>query len=99
MRSVTAAMFVIVSSCSVAGPPPIATKIEAPSAEQSGLKPATGPRRRFVGSGQDTPFFGYVSAFSQKIERTGNSNFPSAIRAMHGKVQLTTAVRADGSLV
>ena len=98
MRCVIAVMSVIVSSGSVANPPPIATKIDARSMEQSRLQPVPGPRHRFVGSGRDTPFLGYVSAFSRKVERTANSNYPPAIRGMRGKVQLTTAVRADGTL-
>jgi len=55
-------------------------------------------RRKFIGSGKDTPFEGYVDQYSRKIERVANSSYPQAIRGEYGTVQLTADVRSDGSL-
>jgi TonB family protein len=56
------------------------------------------PRRKFVSSGKDTPYAGYVSEYSRRVERVANSNYPSAIRGVHGTVQITAAIRSDGTL-
>ena len=56
------------------------------------------PRRKFVGSGKDTPFAAYVDQFSRRVESVANSSYPLTIRGSDASVQLTAAIRSDGSL-
>jgi protein TonB len=68
---------------------------------QSSTPPLTVPsmaRRKFVGSGKDTPFAAYVDQFSRRVESVANSRYPLTIRGSDGSVQLTAAIRSDGSL-
>jgi protein TonB len=59
------------------------------------------PRRRFIGSRtQETRFARYVEDWRQKIERIGDLNYPQAARdqRVHGRLLVTVAIRADGSV-
>lgn len=59
------------------------------------------PRRRFIGSRtQETRFARYVEDWRQKIERIGDLNYPQGARdeRLHGRLVLTVAIRADGTV-
>ncbi len=59
------------------------------------------PRRRFVGARtQEYRFAQYVENWRIKVERVGNLNYPQAARQnrIFGSLQLTVAIRADGSV-
>lgn len=59
------------------------------------------PRRRFIGARtQEFRFARYVEDWRQKIERVGTLNYPQAARDQHifGTLQLTVAIRQDGSV-
>lgn len=59
------------------------------------------PRRRFIGSRtQETRFARYIDDWRQKIERIGDLNYPQSARdqGLHGRLLVTVAIRADGSV-
>jgi len=59
------------------------------------------PRRRFVGARtQEFRFARYIEDWRVKIERVGTLNYPPAARdqRIFGSLQLTVAIRADGSV-
>lgn len=59
------------------------------------------PRRRFIGARtQEYRFAQYVEDWRIKVERVGNLNYPQAARQkrIFGNLQLTVAIRADGSV-
>lgn len=59
------------------------------------------PRRRFIGARtQEFRFARYIEDWRTKIERIGTLNYPTAARdqRIFGTLQLTVAIRADGSV-
>lgn len=56
------------------------------------------PKKMFVGTAKDTAAAPYVSAFVRKIEGVANANYPQELRGVHGTVQLTVGIKADGFL-
>jgi protein TonB len=59
------------------------------------------PRRKFIGARtQEFRFARYVEDWRNKIERIGTLNYPTAARdqRIFGTLQLTVAIRADGSV-
>ncbi|HSH86924.1 MAG: TonB family protein [Methylophilus sp.] len=59
------------------------------------------PKRQFIGARtREYRFASYVDQWRQKIEQVGNLNYPEAARTqkLYGKLQLTVAIRADGSI-
>ena len=59
------------------------------------------PRRKFIGArAQEFRFARYVEDWRNKIERVGTLNYPSAARdqRIFGTLQLTVAIRADGTV-
>lgn len=59
------------------------------------------PRRTFIGARtREYRFAQYVEDWRIKVERFGNMNYPEAARQrkIFGSLQLTVAIRADGSL-
>lgn len=59
------------------------------------------PRRKFIGARtQEFRFARYVEDWRNKIERVGTLNYPSAARdqRIFGTLQLTVAIRADGTV-
>lgn len=59
------------------------------------------PKRQFIGARTRAyRFANYVDQWRQKIEQVGNLNYPEAARTqrLYGKLQLTVAIRADGSI-
>jgi periplasmic protein TonB len=59
------------------------------------------PRRKFIGSRtQEYRFARYVEDWRQKIERVGDLNYPQGARdqRLHGKLVVTVAIRADGTV-
>ena len=59
------------------------------------------PKRKFVGArAAEYRFAQYVDNWRLKIERIGNLNYPAEARArrIHGSLQLTVAIKADGEV-
>ena len=59
------------------------------------------PRRKFIGSRtSEFRFARYVEDWRNKIERIGTLNYPAAARdqRIYGTLQLTVAIRADGTV-
>ncbi|MGQ2966862.1 TonB family protein [Methylophilus sp.] len=59
------------------------------------------PKRQFIGARtREYRFANYVDQWRQKIEQVGNLNYPEAARTkkLYGKLLLTVAIRADGSI-
>ncbi len=59
------------------------------------------PKRHFIGARtQEYRFAHYVDNFRQKIERIGTLNYPDEAkrRNIHGSLQLTVAIKADGEV-
>ena len=59
------------------------------------------PRIRFIGERAPGPSYElYAKGWRKKVERVGSLNYPEAVRQKHlyGTLQLTAAIRADGSL-
>lgn len=59
------------------------------------------PRRKFVGSRtHEYRFAQYIEDWRIKVERFGNLNYPDEARRrkIYGKLQLSVAIRADGSV-
>jgi len=59
------------------------------------------PRKTFVGArAAEVRYALYVEDWRQKIERIGNLNYPEEAKAkgIHGSLQLTVAIRADGEV-
>jgi periplasmic protein TonB len=59
------------------------------------------PRRRFLGARTKTAEDAlYLEAWRQKVERVGNMNYPTTVRAqkLYGTLQLTVSIHADGSV-
>ena len=59
------------------------------------------PRRKFIGARtQEFRFAQYIEDWRVKVERIGNLNYPEAARQkrVFGSLQLSVAIRADGSL-
>jgi protein TonB len=59
------------------------------------------PRRKFIGARvQEYRFAQYVEDWRIKVERIGNLNYPETARQqkIYGNLQLTVAIRADGSV-
>ena len=59
------------------------------------------PRRQFVGArAQEYRFAVYVDKWRQKIERIGTLNYPDEAkrRNIHGSLQLTVAIKANGEI-
>lgn len=59
------------------------------------------PKRQFIGARtREYRFASYVEQWRQKIERVGNLNYPQTARTqkLYGQLQLTVAIRADGSI-
>jgi protein TonB len=59
------------------------------------------PRRKFIGARtQEFRFAQYVEDWRIKVERIGNLNYPEQARQqkIYGNLQLTVAIRADGSV-
>jgi protein TonB len=59
------------------------------------------PKRKFVGArATEYRFARYVDDWRQRIERIGNLNYPEEAKArgIHGSLQLTVAIRADGEV-
>ena len=59
------------------------------------------PRRKFIGARtQEYRFAQYIEDWRIKVERIGNLNYPDEARRLqiYGKLQLSVAIRADGSV-
>jgi len=59
------------------------------------------PKRQFVGArAKEFRFATYVDQWKQKIERVGTLNFPeeAKIRKLYGRLQLTVAIKSDGTV-
>lgn len=59
------------------------------------------PRRKFIGARtQEYRFAQYIEDWRVKVERIGNLNYPEQARRdqIYGKLQLSVAIRADGSI-
>jgi periplasmic protein TonB len=59
------------------------------------------PKRKYVGArAQESRFALYIDNWRQKIERIGNLNYPAEAKArkIHGRLQLTVAIKADGEV-
>ena len=59
------------------------------------------PKRRFIGArAQEYRFARYVEDWRMKVEKVGNLNYPEAAiqQKLYGQLQLTVAIRADGSV-
>lgn len=59
------------------------------------------PKRVFIGARtREYRFARYVEQWRTRVERIGNQNYPAEARAhgLHGQLQLTVSIRADGSL-
>ena len=59
------------------------------------------PKRKFVGARtKEYRFSRYVEDWRLKVERIGNLNYPEIARKnkLHGNLQLTVSIRADGGL-
>ncbi|HEY0563266.1 MAG TPA: TonB family protein [Methylophilus sp.] len=59
------------------------------------------PKRKFMGArAQEYRFATYIEAWRQKVERIGNLNYPQAARdqKLYGRLQMTVAIKADGSI-
>ncbi|OGT03518.1 MAG: energy transducer TonB [Gallionellales bacterium RBG_16_57_15] len=59
------------------------------------------PRRKFIGARtQEYRFAQYIEDWRIKVERIGNLNYPDEARRqqVYGKLQLSVAIRADGSV-
>lgn len=59
------------------------------------------PKRQFVGArAKEFRFATYVDQWRQKIERVGTLNFPeeAKIRKLYGRLQLTVAIKSDGTV-
>ena len=59
------------------------------------------PKRKFIGSrAAEYRFAAYVDNWRLKVERVGNLNYPEEARArrIHGQLQLTVAIKADGEV-
>ena len=59
------------------------------------------PRRKFIGARtQEYRFAQYIEDWRIKVERIGNLNYPDEARRrqIYGKLQLSVAIRADGSV-
>ena len=59
------------------------------------------PRRKFIGARtQEYRFAQYIEDWRVKVERIGNLNYPEQARReqVYGKLQLSVAIRADGSV-
>jgi periplasmic protein TonB len=57
------------------------------------------PRRTFIGSrAREFRFARYIEDWRTKIERIGELNYPAAARGIYGSLQVSVAIRADGSL-
>jgi len=58
------------------------------------------PRRHFVGArAREVRYAQYVEDWRLKVERVGNLNYPSEARGkLYGSLQVTVAIKADGSL-
>ncbi len=59
------------------------------------------PKRKFIGARtQEYRYARYIEDWRIKVERIGNLNYPEAARNknIHGSLQLTVSIRADGSL-
>ncbi len=59
------------------------------------------PKRQFIGARtREYRFASYVEQWRQQVERVGNLNYPVAARTrkLHGQLQLTVSIRADGSI-
>ena len=59
------------------------------------------PKRKFLGARvAEYRFANYVDNWRLKIERVGNLNYPeeAKIKGIHGKLQLTVAIKADGEV-
>lgn len=75
-------------------------KLEAVIAKQQEAY-ATRPKRQFIGARtQEYRFATYVEQWRQKVERLGNLNYPEAakIQQLHGQLQLTVNIKADGQI-
>jgi TonB family protein len=64
----------------------------------SGPPEVPGLRRAFVGSDKEARFASYVQQYSRKIESFGKSNYPREARGVDATVQVTAAIRSDGSV-
>lgn len=59
------------------------------------------PRKKFIGARvEEFRFAQYVEDWRQKVERIGNLNYPDEARTrrLHGSLQLTVAIKADGEV-
>ncbi|MDP2827766.1 MAG: energy transducer TonB [Sulfuricellaceae bacterium] len=59
------------------------------------------PKRKFIGARtQEYRFARYVEDWRAKVEKVGNLNYPEAAKQqkLHGTLQLTVSIRADGSV-
>jgi protein TonB len=59
------------------------------------------PKRQFVGArAQEYRFARYVDEWREKVERVGNINYPeeAKVKKLYGRLQLTVAIRGDGSV-
>lgn len=59
------------------------------------------PKRKFVNARtQEYKYAAYIAAWQAKIERIGNLNYPDEAkrRGLHGRMRLTVAINADGSV-
>ena len=59
------------------------------------------PRRKFIGArAEEFRFAQYLEEWRQKVERVGNLNYPEEARRqkIYGSLQLTVAIRSDGSV-
>ncbi|AHF05157.1 biopolymer transporter TonB [Marichromatium purpuratum 984] len=67
-----------------------------------GLEPSDGLRRRAVStSTREIRYASYLAAWTRKVERIGNINYPQAAKEqrIYGSLLLHVSIRADGSLV
>ena len=91
-------------------PTPDAAELVRQSMEMASLQPELSnetrwksklPRREFISANtREYEFASYMSAWVSKVERVGNLNYPSELRArkLHGDLVLTVGIRQNGTV-
>jgi len=91
-------------------PMPDASELVRQSMEMASLQPELSsetrwksklPRREFISANtREYEFASYMSAWVSKVERVGNLNYPTELRAqkLHGDLVLTVGIRRNGTV-
>jgi protein TonB len=91
-------------------PQPDAAELVRQSMEMASLQPELSderrwtsklPRREFISANtREYEFASYMSAWVSKVERVGNLNYPTELRArkLHGDLVLTVGIRQNGTV-